>query len=207
MDIDAFIFIGGRSSRLGTDKAFVELGGETLAARTVRIVETGLGPGQITFSAGDGDQFRSDLVFGLGRPVIADLRPGFGAWSALHAALAMARTKWILAIACDLPLVSADLLRMLVGFTDDSSDAVVPRQADGRLQPLCAFYKVKPALVFTETIFIRQRSLPPITAVFDTLPTRVVEYDEYRHLTNAEELFLNVNTLSQLEAAAAIEGL
>ena len=37
MDIDAFILIGGRSSRLGTDKAFVELDGQTLAARAANM--------------------------------------------------------------------------------------------------------------------------------------------------------------------------
>jgi molybdopterin-guanine dinucleotide biosynthesis protein A len=204
MDLEAFILIGGRSSRLGTDKAFVEIGGETLAARMARIVETGLAPRQITFAAGEEDQFRSDLVFGLGRPVIADLRPGFGAWSALHASLATARAEWILAVACDLPFVSGELLRLLAGLADDNFDAVVGRQSDGRLQPLCAFYRVKPALANVEALFTLKGAMPSITAIFGSLSKRIVGHDEYKHLSNADNVFLNVNTRAELEAAASL---
>ncbi len=42
MDVDAFILIGGRSSRFGTDKAFAEFSGQTLAERAAKAVELGL---------------------------------------------------------------------------------------------------------------------------------------------------------------------
>src|SRR6187402_2116512 len=94
MDIDAFILIGGRSERFGRDKAFVEFEGETLAARAARIVESGLSPIHLRFVASAEDQFVAQLVFALGKPMVTDLEPGFGAWSGVHAALAYAHAEW-----------------------------------------------------------------------------------------------------------------
>jgi molybdopterin-guanine dinucleotide biosynthesis protein A len=73
--------------------------------------------------------------------MIADLRPGFGAWSGLHAAVAYSRSEWALVLACDYPFVTSDLLTLLAGFASKECDAVVPVQPDGRLQPLCALYR------------------------------------------------------------------
>src|SRR2546423_5271067 len=105
MDIDAFILIGGRSSRLGTDKAFVELGGETLAKRALRTIEGALSPQHISFVAASDTQFEDHIPFALERPIVADLKPGFGAWSGVHAALAYATTGWAFVLACDMPFI------------------------------------------------------------------------------------------------------
>jgi molybdenum cofactor guanylyltransferase len=200
MKIEAFILIGGKSSRLGTDKAFVEIAGQTLAARAVGMVEKGLLPARITFVAASETQFKTQLLAGLGHPLVSDLKPGFGAWSGLSTALAHAKSEWILALACDLPLVSVELLQLLAGFADRDVDAVVPRQPDGQLQPLCAIYRVKTAHSVTEAMFT-DAARPPLRAIFGELRTRIVKPDEYRDLPNAGKLFLNVNTEADLALA------
>ena len=201
MELDAFILIGGRSSRLGDDKAFVEIGGKTLAARSAQMIETALSPVRITFVAGSEGQFKTDLLSSLGHPVITDLKPGLGAWSGIDVALVNARSKWIFIFASDLPFVSIELLQLLAGFADGGNDAVVPRQPDGRLQPLCAFYRVSSALAAVEEILAVGGRLPPLTAIFNRLKTRVIGSDEYSGLENADKLFLNINTAADLAAA------
>lgn len=201
MNIDSFILIGGRSSRFGKDKAFVELRGETLAVRSADIVKKGLSPSHITFIAGNKDQFDTELISSLDHPIITDVQPGFGAWSGIDAALRNARSEWIFVLACDLPFVSAEFLQLLSGFADDDAEAVVPRQPDHRLQPLCAFYRKKPALSVVERIFTGQNHMPPLNAIFDELKTRFVEPGAYCKLPNAEKLFLNINTENDLAAA------
>ena len=192
-DLDAFILIGGRSSRLGVDKAFVEIGGERLAARAARTVTAALDLAKVTFVAAADDQFNSELVFGLGNSLISDLKPGFGAWSGLHTALAHTRREWAFVLACDLPLVSVEFVRFLRDATAEEYDAIVPRQADGQLQPLCAFYKAYAALAVVESELASER-LPPLQTVFDQLDTRIVGAEEYGHLSGSDTLFLNVNT-------------
>ena len=201
MDIDAFILIGGRSSRLGTDKAFVELGGETLATRAVRTIEAALSPTHLTFVAAGDTQFQDRIPFALARPIVVDLKPGFGAWSGLHTALAYARSEWAFLLACDLPFITAELLGLLADRIGSGRDAIVPRQPDGRSQPLCAFYRVRPVLAAVEAMLDAGRSLPPLASIFDDVKTTFVGPDEYAHLANATKLFLNVNTEADLDAA------
>jgi molybdopterin-guanine dinucleotide biosynthesis protein A len=203
MDLDAFILIGGRSSRLGVDKAFVELDGKTLAARSAKTIELALLPSRTNFVVSSEEQFNCDVLSTLGNPVITDQKPGFGAWSGIDAALVNARSEWIFILACDLPFLTAELLQLLACFANGDSEAVVPRQSDGRLQPLCAFYRTQPARSVLETLFSSQRSLPPLNTIFDDLKTRIVEPDEYGHLRNAGNLFLNINTGNDLAKALA----
>lgn len=201
MDIDAFILIGGRSSRLGTDKAFVEIAGETLASRAARVVEEALDPKRITFVTSDEAQFNAELVFALGRPVVADIKPGFGAWSGLNTALGYALSDRILVLACDLPFVSVELLRLLAAVAAEDNDAVVPRQSDGRIQPLCALYRVKPMRDNLNLILTAPVSVPPLHTIFADPKTRIVDFDEYGGFPNADKLFLNVNNATDLAAA------
>lgn len=201
MDLDAFILIGGRSSRLGVDKAFVELGGETLATRSADLVESALSPSRITFVTGSEGQFKTGLLSSLGHTVITDLKPGFGSWSGIDAALAHAQSEWIFIFACDLPFVSIELLQLLASFVNGEHESVVPRQWDGRLQPLCAFYRQRPTLAVVDEEVTGHRSIPPLNSIFDDLKTRIVEPDEYNHLPHAEKLFLNINTENDLAAA------
>ena len=198
MNIEAFILIGGRSSRFDTDKAFVKFNGDMLAERAARIAETALAPAHTTFIAAKEEQFDAGLLSELERPVIYDLKSGFGAWSALYTALFYAKTEWIFFSACDLPLMSPELVKLLAADIADNYDAVVPRQPDGRLQPLCAFYRVTPAIVVAEGIIAVSGRMPPLTSIVDSLKSRVVEQDEYYDLENADNFFVNINTAADL---------
>jgi molybdopterin-guanine dinucleotide biosynthesis protein A len=205
MDVDAYILIGGRSSRFGSDKAFVELDGEILASRAARITKTALDPKGIAFVAASDDQFDPDRLDQLGYPVIFDVKPGFGGWSAVHAALARSDTEWVFVLACDLPFITVEFLKLLAKSTRDELEAVMPRQADGRLQPLCAFYRRSAALSFIEGLLLEQEALPPIGSISGDLKTRIVESNEYSGLKNFEKFLININTAYELEAAARNE--
>ena len=201
MDIDAFILIGGRSSRFGTDKAFVEFAGEMLAVRAARIVETALTTTRATLIAAAEDQFERKLLSKLDRPIIFDLKPGSGAWSGLHAALCSAQREWIFFSACDHPFITPEFLRLLAAGIADPYSAVIPRQPDGRLQPLCAFYRVSAALPLVERVLADGGRISALTTIFDRLKTYVVEPEEYGDLENADKFFLNFNTPADMASA------
>jgi len=199
-NIEAFILIGGRSSRLGTDKAFVELGGRTLAQRAVENVRRGLSPERITMVAGSSTQFAIEAIT-ADTPFIFDLLEGRGPIGGLHAALSYASTPWIFVLACDYPFVSSELIGLLADNVDDEYGAVVPEQDDGRLQPLCAFYKVETARAIVEEIIERPRVSPPMHEVVDLLNPLVVKFSKYGDLDGSEEFFVNINTVEDLERA------
>jgi molybdopterin-guanine dinucleotide biosynthesis protein A len=203
--LEAFILIGGRSSRLGTDKACAELGGETLLERAVDVVRRGLSPQRIAMVAGSSTQFAIEAIKSSA-PFIFDLHEGRGPIGGLHAALAYSRTPWIFVLACDYPFVTPKLLELLCGSISDEVNAIVPEQADGRMQPLCAFYRVEAAVPVIEAILESPRVAPPMYEVVEMLGPCVVKPESYRHLPGADAFFWNINTPADLERARSRAG-
>ena len=181
--IETFILIGGRSRRFGSDKAFFEFEGEALAARLARVARMAHPGAPVRFLAASEGQF-GEKTTELGAPTVFDVKPGLGAWSGVHAALFHSQSEWTLILACDLPFITADLLQRLYELRRDN-DAVVTRQADGRLQPLCAIYRTNKALSFVEEV-LRHQDLPPLTSIFQGVDSAFVDV--------GGDLLRNVNT-------------
>jgi molybdopterin-guanine dinucleotide biosynthesis protein A len=198
MDVDAFVLIGGRSSRMGQDKALIKLDGVTLAQRAVDTMREAFPSAKISLVARDKKQFAVEAL-PKDVPVTYDQYKDRGAYSGLHVALSSAKTERLFVTACDYPFVSVELIRYLAGITRKEFAAVVPLQPDGRAQPLCAFYRVAPCLEVIAQMLRTGEKLPPLRAVFEKVETRFVEFDEVGHLPGAEKFFLNLNTQEDLE--------
>src|SRR6476619_1478962 len=99
MNIDSFILIGGRSSRMGRDKALVELGGQTFAERALTTVHEAFPDSRVTFVAANEAQFGIEAIRG-GAPFVFDLVEVRGPLGGIHAALSYAQTPWIFVMAC-----------------------------------------------------------------------------------------------------------
>ena len=193
MYIEAYILIGGRSSRLGRAKAFVDVGGTSLARRALETLRDSGISDKITFVAGDQTQFAIEAIT-LDAPFIFDLVPGRGPLGGLHAALSYAQAPWIFLLACDLPFVTCELIRLLGDMISDACSAVVPEQPDGRLQPLCAFYNVATARPIVDEIIHRPRVSPPMQEVVGLLNARIIRPEEYTAAADQNDnLFANIN--------------
>lgn len=195
-EIEAFILIGGRSLRFGSDKAFHIHEGKTLAQRAAETVEAALPGVSITYVAAADDQFAGGLIFSLGRPVVSDLRPGFGAWSGLHTALSYARADLVLILACDLPLITPELLKTLAAEAE-GFDTVVPQQPDGRLQPLCGVYRRSWWLPVVDELLNGRASLPPLAGLIERSNARILSDEELSNI-GAPDLLRNVNRKDDL---------
>jgi len=128
-----FVLVGGTSSRMGQDKALLVCQGATMAERTARIVREAAGAAALV---GPPQRYAH-----LGLPVIADLRPGCGPLGGILTALASTAADWNLIVACDLPALSADVLKTLIAAAEASdADCLAPQSSPGYLEPLCAVY-------------------------------------------------------------------
>lgn len=128
------VLAGGRSSRMGTDKAFLDIGGERLVDRQVRLLrEAGANP---VFLSG---RERVDYP-GVEAELIYDTVVGLGPLAGIVAALARTETTHLLVLAVDLPRISPEFLRKLIGSCTRGGGAV-PRRDRG-WEPLCAVYPV-----------------------------------------------------------------
>jgi len=129
----AVLIAGGRSSRMGTDKAALPWGGQPLwRHRLACLQETN--PSELVISGKpDGSYVEA------GCPIIDDLTPDAGPLGGLQAALRVCSRDWLLVLAVDLPDVPASFLVGLVKTAVERGRGQVPVHADWR-QPLAAVY-------------------------------------------------------------------
>jgi molybdopterin-guanine dinucleotide biosynthesis protein A len=179
------ILAGGKSQRIGRDKAFLPFLGRPLIRRVMdRLMEL---TGDMVIIAP-----RTDEYLALGVRLVPDLLPGRGSLGGLYTALASATHPLVAVVACDAPFISPALLaheRDL--FASAELDAVVPSSPEG-LEPLYAVYR-------------RVTCLPAVRAALDAGEQRMIAWHpqaRVRVLTVAEtaafdplgRMFLNVNT-------------
>lgn len=197
------IVAGGASRRYGARKAFARVGGERIIDRVRRALEAaGL---RAVVVANSAEPYRA-----LGLPVRGDAGPPLGPLAGVRTALLWAREEGApgaVVVACDLPFVTAELVRRLVAAAaprgaDPGADAVLPESPGPRgVEPLCAYYSVA-CLTAVEAALERGR----LTAVsfLSEVRMRTISRAELERLGGADTLFLNVNTPADRERAERI---
>jgi molybdopterin-guanine dinucleotide biosynthesis protein A len=185
-----FITAGGRSSRMGVDKAWLELGGQAMIEKVIAALKPVAST--VAIIANVPEYAR------LGLPVFADEQSGIGPLEAIRTAMANSATSQFFLVGCDLPFVTAELFRFLLSIAGDHQ-AVVPIGADGKLEPLCAVYRAEALPIVTKLIAKGDRK---VSRLFDPTSTRFVVFEELRHLKRSELFFENINTPEDYARAA-----
>jgi molybdopterin-guanine dinucleotide biosynthesis protein A len=188
-DVQGFILVGGASRRMGQDKAQLRLGTETLLERVA---------GQLSAATSSVTMVGNTQV-GNPLPSVPDVYEKWGALGGIHAVLSATNTDWSIVIACDLPFVTRDLFERLKSFADESVDAIVPIQPDGRPQPVCALYRRETCLPEIERLIQAGEHTP--RALLTKVRTRYVKFAELSDLPGAVNFFLNLNTPDDFERA------
>ena len=130
---------GGRSARMGRDKALVEVGGRTLASIAIDALRDG-GADEVFAVGGDAEALEA-----LGLRVVPDGWPGEGPLGGIVTALEAANRDVVVVVACDLPQLTGEAVRAVVDALGDR-DVAVP-VVGGRSQHLLAAWHREPALV------------------------------------------------------------
>ncbi len=145
MNFSAVILAGGKSSRMGRDKALLETWGQTLLARQIKLArETGAAE---LFISGPKDSDYS----AFGCRVLHDKFAAAGALAGIERALDIATSPLLLVLAVDLPAMTADFLRKLAAGCSGSFGAIP--KLSGYIEPLAAFYpKPSYALVVSQLV-------------------------------------------------------
>jgi molybdopterin-guanine dinucleotide biosynthesis protein A len=194
-DVSAFILAGGKSTRMGADKAFVTLDGRTLLARTVELARSVTPDVRVV---GDPAKFA-----GFG-PVVEDVFRGCGPLGGIHAALRVSNTELNLILAVDVPFVSLALLQYLIRRGRDSASATITVvRAGGGWQPLCAVYRRDFADVAEQSL---REGRYKIDTLFETTQTQVIREEELEAAGFSSKMFRNLNTREELEAARESAG-
>jgi molybdenum cofactor guanylyltransferase len=186
-DVSAFILAGGKSARMGVDKAFLRLGEQTLLARALALAGAVAEDVRIV---GERQKF---LQFGR---VVEDRYPGHGPLAGIHAALEQSATDLNLVLAVDLPFLEPAFLVYLCSQASQTGAVVTLPQAAGGWQPLCAVYRrefAEPALAAL------QKGQNKIDRLFARVETRAIGEEEVVRMGFSPGMFRNLNTPEEFE--------
>jgi len=135
MRFSALILAGGRSLRMGRDKAMLEAGGQPLMARQIKLVRE-LFPGEVLISGRAGANYSA-----FGCEVLLDRYSNAGPLAGVERGLAAAATPLLLVLAVDLPQMTADFLQRLL--MECGKETGAAPQMRGKLEPLAAVYPIR----------------------------------------------------------------
>jgi molybdopterin-guanine dinucleotide biosynthesis protein A len=187
LTVSGIVLAGGQSSRLGTDKSFVNVNGQSLIEQIVaKLARLSDDVTIVTNSPEKYDHLEAKLV--------GDVYPGKGALGGIYSGLRAATNAYSLVVACDMPFLDLNLLRYMI-LLARGHDVVIPR-IGGLSEPLHAIYS-KSCLEPIDRLLARGGL--KIIDFFSEVRVRYVEEDEVDIFDPQHLSFFNVNAPNDLE--------
>jgi len=186
---------GGRSRRMGQDKALMPFLGRPLICR---MAERLAGPDDEVLVTAS----RPEAYAALGLRCIPDLLRGHGPLGGLYTALSAAARPLVAAVACDMPFASPRLLTYARDLLLSGSAAAVVPLGENGLEPLHAVYRRETCLpVVRAALAAGERRL---VSWFDRLEVRILTLQETARLDPSGRAFWNLNTPEEFRQAEEI---
>ena len=191
------VLAGGANRRYeGRPKALDFVGGIRIAERVVGALREVVD--RVVLVANDAVTFEV-----LGLETRPDLRPGLGALGGIHTAVAWAHEdgyRGALVTACDMPFLSAPLLKALI--SDAGPDEVVAPESTSRrgLEPLCAYYGAGCLDAIERALGRGERH---VISFYSDVEVRTIPGSQVEAFGDPSLLFLNVNSPEDRERAEA----
>ena len=183
MKAGAIILSGGRSSRMGTNKAFLEINHQPNIEKVTNELKKMVADIVLVSNEPSAYQF-------LQLNTVTDVYPGQGPLAGIHAGLKASKQELNLVVACDMPFVSADVAKSLLDYAL-GYDAVIP-VINGKQQPLFAVYHKG---ILQEIEKCIERNKLRIKHLLENLNVRYVTENDLQAYSSAslERIFFNMN--------------
>lgn len=179
---------GGKSRRMGRDKAWLHLGdGRPIVGRVIDVMRE---VADEVFIVANDERYSS-----LGLRVVPDRFPDGGVLGGIATGVGAAAHERVLVAACDMPLLRPEVFRLLIERSEDV-DAVIPR-VGAQYEALHALY-TKACLPAMERALASGRMR--VISFFDDVRLRVLDEPELRAADPLLRTFTNVNTPEELAA-------
>ncbi len=130
--ITGIILAGGKSSRMGTDKGFLQLNNKSFVQYSIDALKP------LVFDIIIVSDNSNYDVFGHQR--ITDDIKDAGPVSGIYSGLQASKTEYNLILSCDVPLISSEVLQQLIEEVDDTVE-IIQAESNGKSMPLVALYK------------------------------------------------------------------
>src|SRR6476646_8037030 len=187
--VSGFVLAGGKSTRMGQDKAAVTLNGRTLLEHALAALR---GVCREVSILG-----RHDL-YGSLAPVYEDIFPGCGPLGGIYVALSNSQTQFNLIIAVDTPFLVPEFLSYLAERAIASAAVVTTPEINDYTQPLCTVYSLDFLPIAEHALRLGNYKITPL---FAKTKTQVIKESALKRFAFATDMFENLNTPEDLERA------
>jgi molybdopterin-guanine dinucleotide biosynthesis protein A len=193
--ISIILQAGGKSSRMGKDKATIPFLGIPLIYR-LRDRFDGFGTELLVIT----NDIRGYTKLGV--PLFEDVIPKRGALGGLYTALSIASQPLIGLIAADMPFANPDLIKHQIQIIQESGfDAVIPATDQG-IEPFHSVYRVETCLPLVKKAI--EKDLWKMISWHDSARIKILNPELIRKITGSDHTFLNLNTPEEFQAAEEI---
>lgn len=184
MQITGIILAGGKSTRMGADKALLEINGETLLYHAVKLCRSVCN--QVLISSNSVDHEMEGIIR------IPDEIKDCGPMGGIYSCLKQAENDWSFVISVDAAFVTSDFVSFLSEQTQKKYDAVVPCHKKGK-EPLIAIYNKSTLPAFKENL---ETGNYKMHFLFESLNVNFVDSDHW--MRQNPKLFHNINSPEDL---------
>lgn len=185
------LLAGGKSRRMGTDKRFLRLNGQTLFHRALSVFESLFDEILIVVA----EPLPSSIH--VRHRVVVDLIPNCASLGGLYTGLSLSKSERVFVAGCDMPFLNPALIRYLVAQSEN--DVVIPNPA-GQLQPMHAVYSKACLPYFQQMIDSKILSIQEVLQN-PGLKVKCVPEADLRRSDPELLSFLNLNTPEDADRA------
>ncbi len=188
------ILSGGKNTRMGTNKAFLEFNGERLIDRTISIFK----------------EIFDEIIVVTNEPlsylnldvtIVSDVIKGKGALGGVYSGIFYASSDHVFITACDLPFLNTSFIEYMMG-SIEHYDIIVPEkrvelsgQMELLMEPLHAIYS-KNCLPTIKNLLSKDKL--KITGIYKGLKVKIIPEKTVKEFDHCERMFINVNTKEDL---------
>jgi len=182
-NITGIILAGGRSSRMGSDKALMPFNNQTFLEHVIQALHPLVDDILIVSNNPEHGKFNYERI----SDSIADAGPMAG----IHAGLTHSKTETNLVLSCDVPLIQTSVLEMIITNNEEDKD-VIQLEDQGKSLPLVALYKKRTAAHFFSLLNQGERRL---RVAVNGLNIKTIAVTKTQ-----QKAVRNINTLSDLNS-------
>ena len=179
------ILAGGKNSRMGMEKAFIQISGKSIIDNALSIFKEIFS--EVLIVTNTPEDFYYAKV-----ELVKDIYPGGGSLGGLYTGIKKAKYDECFVIACDMPFINSDLIKHMIEIK--GYDVVVPK-INGMYEPLFASYSKSCLEVIENNL---KKGNLKIIETFSELKIREINQIEVSLYDNKLLSLINLNTLSEL---------
>ncbi len=191
--ITGIILSGGRSTRMGENKAFIEIEGAPIVSRIHNLFKELFKEVVIVTN-------QQELFKNFDSKIYSDLLPNKGVLGGLYTGLFFSTFHYSFCVACDMPFIKKSLVQYIIK-NIDGEDVVVPRTIDG-LQPMHAVYSKN---CLDPIINIIEQGKYKIIDIYNRVNVKIIEEKYFISIDPFRESFINVNTPEELRSIISVK--